>query len=482
MSGDAVGALLRRLTGARPIETHISEVYVGRQAAFKRRKPVRLTFLDFSDADARRRYAEREVALNAPYAPGLYRGVRAVTRDAAEKLALDGAGEAIDWLVEMAPLPADAFLDQVARAGRLDEALLDRIADVVAAMHRALPPSGASDIEAVARGNADAARAAGLDQRRCQAWLDACLAAIAGRGPMLASRAAEGRVRRCHGDLHLGNLVLMDGRPVPFDALEFDEQLATIDTGYDLAFLLMDLDRRVSRAAANRVLNRYVALTGDAGLVGLLPVWLSLRALIRAHVAARRGAAAEAEEYLAAAEAYLVPAAPVLVAIGGLQGTGKSTLARALAPGLGAAPGALVLRSDEIRKRLAGQKPEARLPASAYTREATRAVYATMADDARVALEAGHAAIADAVYQDPAERRAIEEAAGGARFVGLWLEVPDTIAEARLAARRGDASDADVAVLRAAARRDPGPITWHPIDATDANAAMEAARSLLAQG
>lgn len=472
-----VAALLARLTGAAPIETHISRVFVGRHAAYKQRKPVRLAFLDFSAAADRRRYAEREVALNAPHAPGLYRGVRAVTRGADGRLAVDGAGETIDWVVEMAPLPADAFLDHVAASGGLDGAMLDAIADAVAAMHAAAPRAPSWDLAAIAEGNAVAARQAGLDPGRVATWRQASLAAIATHAGLLAARAAAGHVRRCHGDLHLANLVLLDGRPVPFDALEFDEALATIDTGYDLAFLLMDCEHRLDRAAANRVLNRYVARTGDAGLVGLLPVWLAQRAMIRAHVEAKRGRAAEAATYLAAAEAYLAPPPPLLVAVGGLAGTGKSTLARALAPGLGAAPGALVLRSDEIRKRVAGVPPETRLPPGAYTRAGSAAVYAALTEAARAAIEGGHAVIADAVFLAEAERTAIEATAGAARFVGLWLEVPEALAEARLSARTNDASDADAGVRRAMAAHGSGAVGWRRLDASDAAAVLAAARA-----
>ena len=298
--------------------------------------------------------------------------------------------------------------------------------------------------------------------------------------PWLAERARAGFVRRAHGDLHLGNLCLWQGRPVPFDALEFDEDLATIDLGYDLAFLLMDIEARADRAAANRVLNRYVARSGDVALTRGLPLWLSCRAMVRAHVLARLGRA-EAARYLAVAEAALDPPPPCLVAIGGLQGTGKTTLARALAPALGAAPGALILRSDEIRKRLAGCAPEDRLPPDAYTRAATAAVYAALEQGLATALAAGHAAIADAVFLDPAERARIEAIATGAgvTFRGLWLEAPRTVLEARLLARQGDASDADVAVLREAAARDPGPITWARLDASDP-AVQDRARNLIA--
>jgi hypothetical protein len=296
-----------------------------------------------------------------------------------------------------------------------------------------------------------------------QAWAEAARTALVERASTLRARAVAGRVRRCHGDLHLKNLCLWRGRVTPFDALEFDEALATVDTGYDLAFLLMDLWHRLGQAAANRVLNRYVARTGDAGLVGALPPWLSLRAAIRAHA---EGGGAAGLDYLALAEAALRPAAPRLVAVGGLPGTGKTRLARALAPGLGAAPGALVLRSDEIRKRRHGVPPEHRLPPSAYTPEENAAVFAELAVLAREALRGGHAVVADAAFLRPEERAAIEAAAtAGAPFHGFWLRAPLDVLRARVAVRTGDASDATVAVLEAAAARDPGPVPWRALDA-----------------
>jgi predicted kinase len=147
-----------------------------------------------------------------------------------------------------------------------------------------------------------------------------------------------------------------------------------------------------------------------------------------------------------------------------LQGTGKSTLARAIAPLLGAAPGALVLRSDEIRKRLAGVAPEQRLPAESYTSAASEAVFAELGAAARAALAAGHSVVADAAFLRPEERAAIASAASD--FTGLWLTAPLAVLRARVAARRGDASDATIAVLEAAAARDPGPLSWAVLDAT----------------
>src|SRR6185312_466904 len=252
----------------------------------------------------------------------------------------------------------------------------------------------------IAEGNIPSARAAGLPADAIEAWRATCLAELSAIADWQRGRAREGFVRRAHGDLHLGNMCLWDGAPVPFDALEFDEALATIDLGYDFAFLLMDLDHRVGRAAANRVLNRYVARTGDAALTRGLPAFLSLRALIRAHVEAARRRRDAALGYLGAARAHLRRAPAVIVAVGGLQGTGKTTLARALAPGLGGAPGALVLRSDEIRKRRYGLAPEQRLPPEAYADDVTVAVFTEIATTARDVASGGHAVIADATFLD----------------------------------------------------------------------------------
>ncbi len=486
MSGDGqeeIVAFLSQLAGRPPIETHISRVFVGEDTVWKLKRPVRLSFLDFSTVAARERFCRRELAVNAPHAPGLYRDVVAVTREADGRLALGGGGEVVDWVVRMARVPEEDFLDRIAASGGLTDGMLDALGDTVAAMHAALPPVFGGDAAAamaeVIAGNARAAREAGLPAEAVAAWVAAASARHGALSPWLAARVAGGFVRRAHGDLHLANLCLWDGRPVPFDALEFDDALATIDLGYDLAFLLMDLDRRAGRAAANRVLNRYVARTGDAALTRGLPLWLSARAMVRAHVAARMGQRAEGEAYLASARAYLAPPAPLLVAIGGVQGTGKSTLARTLAPALGAAPGALVLRSDEIRKRLAGVAPEQRLGPDAYTEDVSRQVYTVLEKAAAETIGGGHAVVADAVFLRPEERRRIEAAAGGARFVGLWLEAPPALLEARLAARSGDASDADVAVLRATLRHDPGPIGWIRLDSAAPDLAGRA-RALIA--
>lgn len=489
-----VAAFLSSLAGTAPLETHISAVFRGAETVWKLKKAVRLSFLDFSGLDARRHFTQREFALNAPAAPGLYRDVAAVVRTPDVGLALtptpEPGADILDWVLRMGRVPDEDFLDRIAASGDLTPALLDELGDVVAGYHQTLPPAPISDqlasdplaaMRRVVDGNAEAALSAGLPTGRVGAWqtevkrqLDAC-------APWLRDRAARGLVRRGHGDLHLGNLCRWQGRVVPFDALEFDESLATIDLGYDLAFLLMDLEHRASRAAANRVMNRYIARTGDAGLTRFLPAFLSCRALIKAHVAARSNGTGQAFSYLDAAEAYLRPAAAQVLAVGGLPGTGKSTLARTLAPEMGRAPGAAVLRSDEIRKRLHDVPPEQKLPLSAYTEDVSAQVIQTIAAQLRDAASGGQAVVADATFLDPAQRQLITEAAraAGVPFTGIWLVAPLAVLEQRIAARVGDASDATIAVLHAARHRARCPEDWVAVDATDRISAAQRIREIM---
>ena len=475
---------LRRLSRRDPVETHISLVFVGEDTVWKLKKAVKLPFLDFTDPETRHRLTQRELELNTPAAPGLYRDVAAIVRKPDGSLALgrpDSPG-AIDWVLRMARIPEQDLLDVRARGGPLEPSLLDQLADAVAAYHARAPIADidpVADMRSIIEGNLRAAAAAGLSAETTAEWGRQVITILEACAARLHVRAGAGFVRRGHGDLHLGNICIWDGRPVPFDALEFDEALATIDVAYDLAFLLMDLDVRVGRAAANRVMNRYIGRTGDAGLTALLPLFLSVRAMVLAHIRRVRGDPAKAAGYLQAALGYLTCSVPVALAIGGLQGSGKSTLARALAPELSRAPGALILRSDEIRKRRNGVAPEDRLPKSAYTEAESRAVFAELANELEQAAAGGHSVIADATFIDPVHRRMVSAAAGraGVPFRGLWLEAPLDVLASRIANRQTDASDATIAVLRAAAKsKTIPPHDWTRIDATDFASALAAAR------
>jgi uncharacterized protein len=505
---------LSRISGhrrapVRRIDTHGAIVFLAGTRAYKLKRAVRFPYMDFSTPAKRLKACRAEVRLNRRTAPELYLGLAAVL-DHAGRPTLGRVREpgaipaterrhARDWVVVMKRFPADALYDRIASRGKLNAEEAEAIADAVARFHAESPKVRASprsrSMRWVVDGNtaALAMRSPGLfspsDVRALARRSAARLACVA---RLLAGRRRQGFVRRVHGDLHLRNICRLAGRPVLFDALEFDPRLATTDVLYDLAFLLMDMEHRHLRDAANRLFNRYLALSvdpGDAGpLKGLaaLPLFLSARAAIRAHTeaaaadalpkASARAGRVEAKSYLRLADRLLTSSKPVLIAIGGLSGSGKTTLAHALAPSLGSAPGALVLRSDIVRKRLAGVDPLARLPPSVYEPDCTRAVYDALYRSAAVALGAGHSVIADAVFANPDERRAIAAVArrAGAPFVGLWLDAPEAILAARLNGRKNDASDATVRVLRHQLGYDIGPIAWARIAAKKGATAVAA--------
>jgi predicted kinase len=318
-------------------------------------------------------------------------------------------------------------------------------------------------------------------------------ALVGEHGALLDRRAADGRIRHGHGDLHLANIAVIDGEPVLFDCLEFSAELATVDVLYDLAFLVMDLWGRGFRLEANMLLNRYLDLSAeDEDAVVLLPLFLSVRASIRVHAVAAQANGTDddalrpkARQYLRLAHELLDEAPTRFVAIGGLSGTGKSTIARLIAPALGNAPGARILRSDVLRKRLAGHLPETPLPGDAYTRQASAAVYAELQRLARHALRDGRSLVVDAVYARPDERKAIARLAShtGVPFTGIWLEAPPTVLKRRIAARVNDASDADAAVADRQAGYDLGEMDWIRVSAEgDRESAAARVRSALERG
>jgi uncharacterized protein len=475
------------------LKTHAAFVFLVGDRAYKVKRAVRYSFLDFSSLEKRRQVIETELKLNRLTAPELYRRVLPVTREDGGRLALEGSGPPVEWLLEMKRFDQSALLDNVAARGGLEDVLLERLADELVAFHRAADVrkdrGGLAGIRAVVEGNAqDLGSLAGelLPEDRVTALNDRTLAELERHRALLEERRRGGRVSHCHGDLHLGNIVLIGNRPVLFDRLEFDEALACTDRLYDLAFLLMDLCHRGLKPEAQRLLSNYQEIEPDDAGLALLPLFQSCRAAIRAKTQGfgarlaedddRAGPMQASRAYLDLALELLGPPGPRLVAIGGLSGTGKSSLARELAPELGASPGALVLRSDRLRKRLLGAKPTERLGPDAYAPEATARVYDEIGRRAATILSAGHSVIADAVFADEAERDAIEASAkrSGAAFCGLWLEAPVDEMERRIEGRSRDASDATVEVLRRQQKYDLGRITWRRIEAGDGLTAVAA--------
>ena len=319
---------------------------------------------------------------------------RADYRETDGRYALGGKGEPIEWAVEMSRFDENETLDRLADRGELDDALIDKLAGAVAAMHeRARPADPESWIAALDEFIADNMAAFQLHTKlfpsRSVAELDRqSKAALARLRPLLRARGGLGLIRRGHGDLHLGNIAVLDGEPVAFDALEFDPVIAAGDVLYDLAFLLMDLVERRLPSAANAVFNGYFSAAQrleDYDGIAALPFFMSLRAAIRAKVTAARldlgtalnrdDVAQSARRYFDVALEFLRPVRPIVVCTGGLSGTGKSLLARQLAPTLAPAPGALVFRSDVERKALFNVAATDRLPADAYRIEVSEKIY-----------------------------------------------------------------------------------------------------------
>jgi uncharacterized protein len=482
------------------IDTHAASVFLAGDRALKIKRAVRFPFLDYSTLGRRKRACEAELAVNAPFAPQIYRGVVAITREGDGKLAVGGSGAPVEWAVEMRRFDENRTLDHL--AAEIDDDLADALGRAVAAAHVTAPAVEADawiaalgsyideHVEAF-RHYPDIFAAAEIE-----ALARSSRAAYRRLVPLLGERGRRGFVRRIHGDLHLGNIALIDGKPVLFDAIEFSDIIASGDVFYDLAFLLMDLLERGLAPAANGVLNRYLAETQraeDLDALAALPLFLSMRAAIRAEVTAARIERAQAGERPAigrAARAYfgfalqaITPPAPTFVAIGGLSGTGKTHLARALAPFIAPMPGAVVLRSDIERKALFGVGETEKLPTEAYSGEATVHVYGKLADRARRILAAGHSVIVDAVFAQPHERAAIAEVAKSThcRLHRLFLTADLETRLGRVGARAPDASDAEAAVARMQERYDIGALDWTPIDASGKpEATLARARAALA--
>jgi len=463
----------------RRIDTHTAAVFLAGERAYKLRRPVDYGFLDYSSRALRRAAAEREIAENSRAAPGLYLGLAGLADGMQPRLIAPPAPADAEPVVVMRRFDAACLFDRMAAEGRLDAGLMRATGKAVAEMHlgaaprpclRPLPDLALAEVSAIDRLapllGEEAAPVADL---------------LRSHGRRLAPMAHARPARRCHGDLHLRNIVLWQGRPAPFDCIDFNDELTDIDPLYDLAFLLMDLDHRGLRDLASVTLNAWAErMAADAGGeaiayegLGLLALYRACRAAIRAKVAGLtfqtcrdRAAAEEARGYLGLARDYLeAPRRARLIAVGGLSGSGKSTLARALAPQLDA----VILRTDAIRKAMCGVAESARLPPQAYTPETSATVYDTMARRARMALAGGATVILDAAHLREAERDAAARLAAdaGAAFAGLWLDAPQATLAARVEARAGDVSDADARVVAMQSGYDLGTIDWTRLAAGD---------------
>ncbi|MGY8669056.1 AAA family ATPase [Bradyrhizobium sp. UFLA05-109] len=470
--------------GVTRIDTHAASVFLDGNRALKIKRAVRFPFLDYSTLEKRKAACEEEIRINQPLAPQIYRGVVAITVERDGSLRVGGEGPAIEFAVDMIRFDENRTLDHLAKAGPLDAYLATGIADAITASHaiagRVEAPRWIGTIPALIDGNSRGLRRGGhVSTSEIDKLARASHDAFVRIRELLRDRGRRGFVRRCHGDLHLGNIVLIDNHPTLFDAIEFDPEMASIDVLYDLAFTLMDLLHYEQQSAANVALNRYLVTTEaeNDDALGVLPLFMSIRAAIRTQVllaklarphADATGIIDDARRYFQLAQALINPPAPRLIAVGGLSGTGKSLLARMLAPLIAPQPGAVVLRSDVVRKRLFQVQETDPLPQSAYQPDVTARVYETLAERARRVLAQGHSVIIDAVFARQSERNGMATLARACDvpLTGFFLVADLATRQARISSRRNDASDATREVAELQERYNIGDLDWRIIDAS----------------
>lgn len=476
--------------GAPPkiVTTHISVIFLTGSQAYKLKRAVKYPFLDFTSLEARKDACTKEVEINKRTAPSIYKGVIAITeKNGAYELG--GNGPVRDWLVEMTRFDEDTLFDRLARVERgLRRPMIEDLADVIADFHANAAVKkaggGAAGIRKIAENNVrafDQQHETGIfETDRVSALTTKTLEMIDDLSGILDTRRDNGRVRACHGDLHLRNICLVEGKPTLFDAIEFSSDFSDIDVLYDLAFLLMDLDSHDRRRLASFLMNRYLDV-GDEDMEAfrVLPIFLTMRAQIRAHVgaaiavsqsdpaiAARETGAAQ--RYLDLAETYVQEKPPRVVAVGGLSGSGKSRLAREIASYLGRAPGARVVRTDVVRKRLCGIHPNETLGPEGYTLEVTEKTYEAFLDQAKAALMSGQCVVLDAVFANPAQRRAAAELARSCKvpFTGIWVDAPEEVRVERVMSRKRNVSDVTADVARDQSGYNVGEVDWDMVDSS----------------
>jgi uncharacterized protein len=448
------------------IETHISLVFLAGDRAYKLKRSVKYPYLDFTTEARRHRACEAELNLNRRTAPQLYLEVRPLYEMEDGSICWESTGRIVDWVVVMQRFDQENLFESLAQRGALGPGLMLDLIDRLVSFHAEAEPlfgfGGSAAMAGIERANMTCFAQTGLFAPEHIADLHIrSVAELNTISELLDRRRAAGKVRRCHGDLHLRNICLLEGKPVLFDCIEFSDELA------NLAF------------------NRYLDLTDDDEALSAVRLFISLRAAVRAHVTALatrmktngdelEKQVEEARRFLDLARTVLDPQAPRLIAIGGLSGTGKTTIAQRLAPILGTRPGARLLRSDVIRKHLWGVTP---LPSAAYQKSVSDSIYDVIRKKTAAALRAGYCVLIDAVSLEEQERLSFAAVAEEADvpFAGIWLEASPAIMAARIGARQRDASDASIDVLQRQLQVDPGPIDWERVDASGAREASLAA-------
>jgi len=459
--------------GFQVIETHISWVVLTGPFAYKIKKPVNFGFLDFTSLKDREHFCNEELRLNQRLTEGLYLEVLPIT-GSAEAPQINGSGPVIDYALKMRQFPQSQLLAEVQSRGELTTDHIDALATQIAQFHLNAPrvpqdhPLGtAAAIMAPVTQNFEQIRpmlsekADLLQLDALQAWAEASFERLQ---PLFERRKAEGFIRECHGDIHLGNATLLDGKVVLFDCIEFNEPFRLTDVTADAAFLAMDLEDRGLKPLSRRFVSAWLEQTGDYDALEILNFYKAYRAMVRGKVGLFRLGQEESavqravilrqyRSYAALAESYSAIPSRLLAITHGVSAVGKSHVAMRLVEALGA----IRLRSDVERKRLFGEQKTAeqgQLTSGIYSEDASVATYQRLHQLAESALRAGFPVVIDATYLKQAQRQAAWDVAQetGAPFVILDCQAPETVIASWLAQRQAaaqDPSDATIEVIRA---------------------------------
>ncbi len=452
------------------IETHISQVILTGEFAYKIKKPMDFGFLDFSTLARRKHFCEEELRLNRRLAEPLYLEVLPIT-GSPEQPVLGGSGEAFEYVIKMRQFSQDQLFDRLQEQGELAPEALTDLARQVAGFHEQLPPvpddkplGTPEAVYAAMQENFDQIRPM-IDDKTLLAQLDNLEAwtetTFERHRELIAERRAKGLVRECHGDLHLANITSYDGKVTVFDCIEFNEPFRWIDVINDLAFLLMDLESRQEEALANLVLNTYLEYRDDFEALPLLPLYKAYRAMVRAKIALftlGNPALSDDEKanlhqryraYAQLAEDYSIIPNPYLLASTGLSASGKSFVCSAMAGDLGL----IRLRSDVERKRMHGLAPleSSKSPTGGnlYTEEANEQTYQRLATLAGQLLAAGMPVVVDAACLKERERSLFAGVAEdlAVPFALLHCDAPEELRREWIRNRSGDASEATEELL-----------------------------------
>ncbi len=444
------------------IETSCATVVLKDAEAFKLKKSVDYGFLDFTSVEKRRGALLRELEFNKRAAASIYREV------------VEIEGESV--LVMRRFDTQGVLAEQADSNWQPDLDLMQDLGETIAHFHAGAnvcrDENHARNIRYTIDSNS---KHIGLFREqlggeKVDAYEDRLDAVWRDVESDVRRRFENGHIRQCHGDMHLGNILIEDGKPILFDCIEFNDHLIYVDVLYDLAFLLMDLWVRDQPMAANRVLNAWLEAAARqedekilySGLK-LLPFYMAARAGVRCHVSAHNGEMDKARMYIDAGLAFLNSAPATLSAVGGLSGSGKSTVARREAPSKGRSPGAVVLRSDELRKRLWNCASLGRLPPEAYAPDQSARTYEHMFALAETVLQSGQSVVLDATFREAHWRDRAEAVAreAGVNFDGAWLDILADVRATRVSQRTRDVSDATATIASAQEAVDPFTISWH---------------------